>query len=71
MALGPAHSMTRLSIDHVLDVTVLVIEDMQRSLSAGDYERYRRDVGRLVILAEVLVNLPDADRGYGRSDPTV
>ena len=54
--------MTRHTIDHVLDVAVLVIEDMQHSLSAGDYERYRRDVGRLVILAEVLVNSPDAAR---------
>jgi hypothetical protein len=52
--------MTRLSIEHVLNVAVLVIEDMQHSLSAGDYERYRRDVGRLLVLAEVLVNSPDA-----------
>lgn len=51
---------TRLSIDHILDVAVLVIEDMQRSLSAGDHQRYRRDVGRLVILTEALVNYPQA-----------
>jgi hypothetical protein len=44
----------------VLDVAVLVIEDMRRASSDGDYPRYRRDVGRLVILAEVLVKSPGA-----------
>jgi hypothetical protein len=53
--------MTASEIERVLGVADLVLADMNRSLRAADFARYRRDVARLGVIAEALAHCPTPD----------